>query len=84
MTFCFFIWRQLFQIYETSNLQNVWIKYANYKKITNSIKSSFKLKYKKFIKNNTDTNTLISMIGKNSSNKRKNNKTKNTQNKIEI
>ena len=37
-------WIELFQIYETSNLQNVWIKYANYKKITNSIKNSFKLR----------------------------------------
>ena len=35
-------WIELFQIYETSNLQNVWIKYANYKKITNSFKNSFK------------------------------------------
>ena len=32
-------WIELFQIYETSNLQNVWIKYANYKKIINSIKT---------------------------------------------
>ena len=32
-------WIEWFQIYETSNLQNVWIKYANYKKITNSIKT---------------------------------------------
>jgi hypothetical protein len=64
-------WIELFQIYETSNLQNVWIKYANYKKITNSVKNSFKLKYKKFIKSNRDINTLISMTGKKSTNKRK-------------
>ena len=78
-------WIELFKIYETSNLQNVWIKYADYKeKITNSIKNSFKLKYKKFIKSNRDMNTLISMTGKKSTNKRKIGRPKNTQDKIEI
>ena len=78
-------WIELFKIYETSNLQNVWIKYADYKeKITNSIKNSFKLKYKKFIKNNRDINMLISMTGKKSTNKRKIGRPKNTQDKIEI
>ena len=78
-------WIELFKIYETSNLQNVWIKYADYKeKITNSIKNSFKLKYKKFIKSNRDINMLISMTGKKSTNKRKIGRPKNTQNKHEI
>ena len=78
-------WIELFKIYETSNLQNVWIKYADYKeKITNSIKNSFKLKYKKFIKSNRDMNTLISMTGKKSTNKRKIGRPKNTQDKHEI
>ena len=60
---------ELFKTYEISNLQNVWIKYANYKKITNSVKNSFKLKYKKFIKGNRKMKTLISMTGKKSTNK---------------
>ena len=78
-------WIELFKIYETSNLQNVCIKYADYKeKITNSIKNSFKLKYKKFIKSNRDMNTLISMTGKKSTNKRKIGRPKNTQDKHEI
>ena len=31
-------WIEFFQIYEMLNLENVWIKYANYKKISNSNK----------------------------------------------
>ena len=32
-------WMELFQIYETSNLQSVWNKLGIYKKLTNSKKA---------------------------------------------
>ena len=57
-------WMELFQIYETSNLQSVWNKLGIYKKLTNSKKSWFKSKYRKFLSHNKDMNVLISKTGK--------------------
>ena len=43
-------WIKLFRLYESLGTPTVWIKYAKYKKLTNSSKAWFILKYKKVFK----------------------------------
>ena len=77
-------WIELFQIYETSNLQSVWNKLGSYKKLTNSKKSWFKLKYRKFLSHNRDMNILISKTGKSVKKRKKLGRPKISKTKEEI
>ena len=76
-------WIELFKIYESSNSKNVWIRFAEYRKITNSSKQRFKQMYKKFLYHNRDMNVLISMTGKSSKKGSKVGRPKNSGNRVE-
>ena len=41
-------WIKLFKLYESLGNPTVWIKYAKYKKLTNSSKSLFIIKYRNY------------------------------------
>ena len=57
-------WIKLFRLYESLGTPAVWIEYAKYKKLTNSRKAWFIIKYRKYLNHNKDMNALISMSGK--------------------
>ena len=57
-------WIKLFRLYESLGTPTVWIEYAKYKKLTESSKSWFIIKYRKYLNHNKDMNALISMSGK--------------------
>ena len=57
-------WIKLFRLYESLGTPAVWIEYAKYKKLTNSSKAWFIIKYRKYLNHNKDMNALISMSGK--------------------
>ena len=76
-------WIELFKIYESSNSKNVWIRFAEYRKITNSSKQRFKQMYKKFLYHNRDMNVLVSMTGKSSKKGSKVERPKNSGNRVE-
>ena len=57
-------WIKLFRLYESLGTPAVWTVYAKYKKLTNSSKSWFIIKYRKYLNHNKDMNALISMSGK--------------------
>ena len=57
-------WIKLFRIYESLGTPKIWIEYAKYKKVTDSVKAWFIIKYWKFLEHNRNMNALISMSGK--------------------
>ena len=77
-------WIKLFRLYESLGTPTVWIEYAKYKKLTNSSKAWFIIKYRKYLNHNKDMNALISMSGKSSKKGTKAGRPKKDQTKHEI
>ena len=57
-------WIKLFRLYESLVTPAVWIEYAKLKKLIDSSKAWFIIKYRKYLNHNKDMNALISMSGK--------------------
>ena len=77
-------WIKLFRIYESLGTPSIWIEYKKYKKVTNSAKTWFIIKYRKFLKSGRNMNALISMSGKSSKKGSKAGRPKNPGTKHEI
>ena len=77
-------WIKLFRLYESLGTPTVWIEYAKYKKLTESSKSWFIIKYRKYLNHNKDMNALISMSGKSPKKGTKSGRPKKDQTKHEI
>ena len=75
-------WLELFDIYETQGIHALWFKYRAYRKINKNSKYLFFKKYKKFLYQNRDMNTLISMTGKAPKKGTKSARHKNSKDKI--